>query len=286
MPPKKVYRAYGLQCPLNAWQILVICFHVINAVIFYFGISLKFNVVYFSIYTFFCTIAVGAWFYTSSVDAALAPSKCEKMLCLPLYCFKKAHLKKRYCAVTRKTVPGMDHYCRWMNTAIGSRNYVGFFSVIFTSTILFTFQGIFAIISFILINFTANESGGDNVVLLTVCCILLFLGSIGGLSSHGVLCIFHCYLIRKQFGTYDYLIERSKQKREKMKKLKEQNKAANNNIEVNDSNGVGNVKNIVQKSNRVKNDDDSDDNRVVLEEEEENNNGEATAAEEKVPSII
>ena len=59
-----------------------------------------------------------------------------------------------------------------------------------------------------------------------------------------------------------------------MKKLKEQNKAANNNIEVNDSNGVGNVKNIVQKSNRVKNDDDSDDNRVVLEEEEENNNGE------------
>ena len=85
MPPKKVYRAYGLQCPLNAWQILVICFHVINAVIFYFGISLKFNVVYFSIYTFFCTIAVGAWFYTSSVDAALAPSKCEEMLCLPLH---------------------------------------------------------------------------------------------------------------------------------------------------------------------------------------------------------
>ena len=52
-------------------------------------------------------------------------------------------------------------------------------------------------------------------MLLNVCSVILFLGALGGISSHGVLLLFHCYLIKKQFGTYDFLIERSKQKRKR-----------------------------------------------------------------------
>ena len=103
------------------------CFPRCERGCFLFGGFLKFDLVHFLIYTTFCTVAIAAWFYTSLVDAALPPSGVEKLCCVPFYCFKKAQLKKRYCAVTRKSVPGMDHYCRWMNTAIGSRNYVGFF---------------------------------------------------------------------------------------------------------------------------------------------------------------
>ena len=251
MPPKKVYRARGLQCPLNTWQVLVICFHMINAILFYFVVSLKFDIAYFSIYTFFCTIAVGAWFYTSLVDAAVPPSKCERLFCLSMYCFKSANLKKRYCAVTRKTVPGMDHYCRWMNTAIGSRNYVGFFTVISSSTMLFTFQGIFAVVYFINNNNNTEDISSTNVVLLNVCSILLLLGSFGGLSSHGILFMFHCYLIKNQFGTYDFLIIRSKQKRVKMKKMKELTVENDGVVAKDGINTTGSKGIVIKKSNKV-----------------------------------
>ena len=54
----KVYRAYGLQRPLNAWQVLVVAFHIANAVVFYLAASLKFDLVHFLIYTTFCTVAI------------------------------------------------------------------------------------------------------------------------------------------------------------------------------------------------------------------------------------
>ena len=250
----RVYRAYGLQRPLNAWQVLVVAFHVANAVVFYLAASLKFDLVHFLIYTTFCTVAIAAWFYTSLVDAALPPSGVEKLCCVPFYCFKKAQLKKRYCAVTRKSVPGMDHYCRWMNTAIGSRNYVGFFTVISSSTILFIHQGVFSIVSFVTINFSEPGSlSSTNTVLLNVCSVILFLGALGGISSHGVLLLFHCYLIKKQFGTYDFLIERSKAK-EKTGSRKEES----NNKKESESNGGE----VVHKNNKVQDSQNDKSTRI------------------------
>ena len=85
----KVYRAYGLQQPLNAWQVLVVAFHIANAVVSYLAASLKFDLVHFLIYTTFCTIAVAAWFYTSLVDAALPPSAVEKNMLRPVSVSKR-----------------------------------------------------------------------------------------------------------------------------------------------------------------------------------------------------
>ena len=41
-------------CSLNAWQVLVVAFHIANAVVFYLAASLKFDLVHFLIYTTFC----------------------------------------------------------------------------------------------------------------------------------------------------------------------------------------------------------------------------------------
>ncbi|OQR88726.1 hypothetical protein THRCLA_22807 [Thraustotheca clavata] len=44
--------------------------------------------------------------------------------------------KTKYCAVCRKTVPGMDHHCTWLNTCVGRKNYAQFFTIAICGTIL------------------------------------------------------------------------------------------------------------------------------------------------------
>ena len=216
MPPKKVYRARGLQLPLNVQQVCVILIHVVNMVVFYLAALSAFkeaSLAYVVVYSVLNVSVVSCWFYTSMVDAAKDPTAMERCLCLRLYCFKRANLKKRYCAMTRKTVPGMDHYCKWMNTAIGERNYVGFFSVVSLSTVLFTIQIISGIGMLTFLNTTGEMVAGTELVLALLCIAC----GCPALMAYGTLLTFHLYLIKRQFGTYDFLIERAAKRREKKK---------------------------------------------------------------------
>jgi hypothetical protein len=191
--PKKLYRARGLQWPLNASQLMVIFAHVSNAIVFYVAVhgtdSLPFTICM-TTYSIICAVVVSCWFYTSMVDAALDATRCEKNFCGPLYCFKNCDMKTRYCAMT-----------------IGARNYAGFFSVILWSVFLFSFQ-CFAGIGMLTFWRPATITTSD--IAWRIICTVSPLPCIG---AYGTLLSFHLYLIKRQFGTYDYLIERAAKRR-------------------------------------------------------------------------
>ena len=177
-------------------------------------------------------VIVAAWVFTSAVDASLPPgSACERVFCGSLYCFKRANLKTRYCAVSKKKVPGMDHFCVWMNTAIGARNYPGFFMVALFSVVLYAFQ-----IALSFVSFVQRAPSAVPVVLSTV--HLLCAGGVGGLYAY--LLSGHCYLIWRQISTFDYLMEKAKQRAEERKAAKrsKKNEAETNGVIANVKTGA------------------------------------------------
>ena len=215
MPPKKVVRQRGLQCPFNSSQYISICLHLLTTAIFIAFVAvgaisdattLLLSII---IFTSLTTFIVSAWIFTSYVDSSVAPSNgCERCFCGMLYCFKRAQLKTRYCAVSKKKVPGMDHYCVWMNTAIGARNYPGFFLVALLSTLLLWFQ--------IIISIVGLMSAKATTMIITFSVVQL-LCSIGVASPYTTLLFFHLYLICKQTSTFDYLMNQAKLKAKKRK---------------------------------------------------------------------
>jgi palmitoyltransferase len=62
-------------------------------------------------------IVLSCWLYIEITD----PSKPGGV---PCWCMRKTQARSRYSAADRKTVPGLDHHCTWLNTAIGTRNYL------------------------------------------------------------------------------------------------------------------------------------------------------------------
>ena len=61
---------------------------------------------------------VSFWAYCSWVDPA---AKSGGVLCPCMKTTQQA--ADRYCRQCKKSVPGLDHHCTWLNTCIGSRNY-------------------------------------------------------------------------------------------------------------------------------------------------------------------
>ena len=221
MPPqKKVVRRRGLQCPFNASQYTSIFLHCLTTGAF---VALVATGSLFSeessslvvpivvIFTLLTVIIVIAWIFTSAVDSSLPPSSSfERCFCGAIYCFKRANLKTRYCAVSKKKVPGMDHFCVWMNTAIGTRNYPGFFIVALFSTILYVFQIALSIVSYV-------QQPSITPIILSSVNMLCSIG-VGGLYSY--LLAGHIYLIWRQISTFDYLMEKAQQRAQKRKAAK------------------------------------------------------------------
>jgi palmitoyltransferase ZDHHC1/11 len=213
----KVVRRRGLQCPFNSSQYVSIFLHTLTTACFIaFNITecLKSNqlisIIVFSLLT---TVIISCWLFTSLVDSSLpASSTCERIFCGTLYCFKRANLKTRYCAVSKKKVPGMDHFCVWMNTAIGSRNYSSFFMVALLSTLLMWFQIVLSVVALV-------NGASENTTTLVVSIIQL-LCSLCVALPYNTLLLFHVYLICNQTSTFDYLMLRAQHKAAKRKALK------------------------------------------------------------------
>ena len=59
-------------------------------------------------------VSLFCWGYTSLTD----PAQPGGVSCR---CMKYTQGHSRYCASCRKSVPGLDHHCLWLNTCIGTR---------------------------------------------------------------------------------------------------------------------------------------------------------------------
>jgi len=110
-------------------------------------------------------------------------------------------------------IPGYDHHCSWLNTAIGKRNYVNFITMAFSAW----FQCILHLVV-LLLSLTSwlDKEGVQSVedtfkhialfkfLVSLLVIIYLFFGL--GLST---LCLFHMYLVFfLHKSTYDFLVMR------------------------------------------------------------------------------
>lgn len=82
-------------------------------------------------HSFVVILLLICWFAVEYIDPSDSPGKTG----IPVVCFRPLEVKARYCGNCRKLVYGLDHHCTWLNTCVGRRNYVPFFTLVVAGTI-------------------------------------------------------------------------------------------------------------------------------------------------------
>ena len=85
--------------------------------------SIQQLIVLVAIYFSFVAILVSSYVYTQVVD----PVNDNKACCTLPLAGRNNKQEKRYCSVCKKSVPGLDHHCKWLGTCVGRRNYLSFY---------------------------------------------------------------------------------------------------------------------------------------------------------------
>mmetsp|Transcript_16602 Transcript_16602/g.21619 ORF Transcript_16602/g.21619 Transcript_16602/m.21619 type:complete len:237 (+) Transcript_16602:37-747(+) len=106
--------------------------------------------------------------------------------------------KRRYCREHREIILGLDHFCTWLNTAIGRENYIPFYILALFGVLQYTMH----IIISITILVTCNSIG---LVFQCLFSIFAFFAALI-LCAYSALFIFHTYLIILGIGTYDWIL--------------------------------------------------------------------------------
>ncbi len=116
----------------------------------------------------------------------------------------------RYDAATKKRIKGLDHFCKWLNTPVGYRNYPHFFAMV----VLCNVQMLYTLA----ISITALAAWGASayiwawVLWIAIACGCIVLNYFGF-----DLMFYHVYLMRRGISTYDDIFEKA-QKRTKARK--------------------------------------------------------------------
>lgn len=125
---------------------------------------------------------------------------------------------KMYCVLCKKSVLGFDHHCAWLNTCIGSRQYPFFLMLTFlgllTNGLHLAVVGILLFRDSDFVEAKAEDVLGDVIVLYVYLGIQAFM-AFGATFSFGTLASFHVRLQFLGYGTYQFLINKRKQQREK-----------------------------------------------------------------------
>ncbi|KAH9257959.1 hypothetical protein BASA81_003978 [Batrachochytrium salamandrivorans] len=162
-----------------------------------------------------------AWLFCQVVD----PANASHPGCVVIS--KKAH-EAHYCAACKKSVPGIDHHCLWLNTCVGSRTYFSFYLLSLLGGLLFSWQ----IVSLCLLMspvwgndnwgtagqvFPSNPEAGYYAV--TAVGVLL---SLPCAAFYSALFLFHTYLIYyRNMTTYEYFIDKHTKQRQRRKAREE-----------------------------------------------------------------
>lgn len=71
-------------------------------------------------------LSVSSWYAVESIDPIEIKGEATPIL----ICWRASKVQTRYCASCRKNVEGLDHHCIWLNTCIGSKNYIPFLTLV------------------------------------------------------------------------------------------------------------------------------------------------------------
>ena len=111
--------------------------------------------------------------------------------------------------VCRKTVPGLDHHCSWLNTCVGTRNYTAFFALTCCCAAAFVTE--VAVFAALLTSWRPDDAGGGFTALVVV----LLLPAVGLAGAFTCLLAFHVHLLALGVGTFEWMLNRREAKRAK-----------------------------------------------------------------------
>lgn len=172
-----------------------------------------------ALYTVAVVTVISCWAYCVFVDPALPGG-------IPFPRMAKTQSQSRYCAQCRKTVPGLDHHCSWLNTCVGRRTYTAFFTLAIAGTVQHALGLILGICTAASPAWRGDDNGNSVVGPAVFGSIVAFLGLVG-VISFGSLASFHLYLCWRGIGTIDYVVARALEWEEKQKKAAVASLAAN-----------------------------------------------------------
>eukprot|EP00635_Sarcinochrysidales_sp_CCMP3193_P003165 CAMPEP_0118910662 /NCGR_PEP_ID=MMETSP1166-20130328/12703_1 /TAXON_ID=1104430 /ORGANISM="Chrysoreinhardia sp, Strain CCMP3193" /LENGTH=280 /DNA_ID=CAMNT_0006850129 /DNA_START=1 /DNA_END=843 /DNA_ORIENTATION=+ len=114
-------------------------------------------------------------------------------------CLRKSErwTKGRYCREHKSTIVGLDHFCTWLNVAIGTSNYIPFYALAFLGTVQYVLH--VAICVYVL--------AGPLAVLPRVLFALAGFAGLLLLFAYAALLSFHTYLAFAGVGTYDWILK-------------------------------------------------------------------------------
>jgi len=126
---------------------------------------------------------------------------------------KTNQLVVRYDAATKKRVKGLDHFCKWLNTPVGFRNYPHFFVLV----VLCNVQVIYTFC----ISITALAAWGASAHIWAWVLWILNACGCGVLIYFGCdLMFYHCYLMRRGISTYDDIFEKAQKRTQARKRAR------------------------------------------------------------------
>ena len=111
--------------------------------------------------------------------------------------------------VCRKTVPGLDHHCSWLNTCVGTRNYTAFFALTVCCAAAFATE--VATFLALLTSWRPDGAGGGFTAMVAA----LLVPVCGLAGAFTALLAFHVMLLYQGVSTFAWMLNRREAKRAK-----------------------------------------------------------------------
>jgi len=121
----------------------------------------------------------------------------------------------KHCRQCRKCIHGFDHHYKWLDNCVGEGNYVAFFTLLVTCTLLVSFQA--GCVIYVLVRFGTEGAGGSGIAAasgthedsghggyVAGLSILLFIGIVA-IYFVGELLFFHLVLVYRGMTTLEYI---------------------------------------------------------------------------------
>lgn len=153
-------------------------------------------------------------FFSEEFDGSLYEFYCSN-------CDSHVEDKSKHCKRCNRCVSNFDHHCKWVNNCIGGKNYRIFLCLV---VIVFISCGIFCFIVGFFAKLYFSENGPektlenskgfieDEINLRPLLIITLIFGAFTFIFVilDFNLILFHLWLIKNKFTTYEYILEKRK----------------------------------------------------------------------------
>lgn len=164
-------------------------------------------------------IGVTCWAYCQLVDPCATDGTAARVATCWRR-FDRAHATARYCSVCRKTVPGLDHHCKWLNTCVGSNTYLPFYLLSLVGTLVFGLQALACLLLLLAAYSSSDEEASTSSpttsqasddsdpsfsIVVTTWCALV--ASAGLCATYASLWVYHTMLLHKGQTTYEHMLE-------------------------------------------------------------------------------